>query len=130
SERNALVGRFGGWLNSLDGPTQILVRSQRIDLYRMADRITDSAPALPHPALEAAASAYAGFLAEVADERELLARHLTVAVRDKRGPAFTARRTANAARALAACEVRAEVTDPATATRLLAACLDPEGAIP
>jgi hypothetical protein len=125
TEQNALVARFGGWLNSLDGPTQILVRSQRIDLTALADRVADHAPGLPHPALEEAARSHAAFLDDLATHRELLARQITVAVRDKRGPVHTSRRAAGAARALAACEVRAVVADGDTAAALLASCLNP-----
>ncbi|GGK43759.1 hypothetical protein GCM10010124_40680 [Pilimelia terevasa] len=127
AEQNALIGRYGAWLNSLDGPTQILVRSHRIDLAALADRVAEGAPALPHPALEAAAVSHAEFLDALTIDRQLLARHITVTVRDKRGPTVTARRTAAAARGLTGCEVRATITDPAA---VLAACLTPENGAP
>src|SRR6185437_13974171 len=91
-EQNSLVAGFGRWLNSLDAPVQILVRAQRVDLATLADRIHDRAPGLPHPALEAAALAHVGFLDDLATQRELLHRQVTLAVRDTRGPRHTAHR--------------------------------------
>lgn len=80
-EQNGLVAGFARWLNSLDAPTQILVRAQRVDLTHVADRIDDRAPALPHPALEEAARSHVGFLDDLANGRELLHRQVTAAVR-------------------------------------------------
>jgi len=126
-EQNGLVAGFARWLNSLDAPAQILIRAQRVDLSTLADRIIDGAPTLPHPALEQAALAHAAFLDQLATERELLHRHVTVTVRDRRGPGYTAHRAAEAARALAACEVDAQVCDGPMAAATLAACLNPDG---
>lgn len=129
-EQNALVAGFARWLHSLDGPAQIVVRAQRVDLTGLAMRIDEQAPALAHPALEAAARAHADFLAALATERELLHRQVLVAVRSTRGPGHTAHRAAEAVRALSACEVTARVLDgPDTATAL-AACLDPSATGP
>jgi PrgI family protein len=125
-EQNGLVAGFARWLNSLDAPVQILIRAQRVDLSTLADRILDRAPTLPHPALEQAALAHAAFLDQLATERELLHRHVTVTVRDGRGPAHAQHRAAEAARALAACEVDAQVCDGPTAAATLAACLTPD----
>lgn len=128
AEQHALTGGFARWLNSLDGPAQIVVRARRVDLTGYATRILDSAPGLPNPALEHAATAHAEFLTELATERELLARQVTVAVRDRRGPTRAAHRAGEAARALSGCEVTAHVLDAAAAAARLRASLDPTGA--
>ena len=39
AEQNGLVAGFARWLHSLDGPAQILVRAQRVDLAHLADRL-------------------------------------------------------------------------------------------
>jgi hypothetical protein len=124
-EQNGLVAGFARWLNSLDSPTQILVRAQRVDLTYIADRIEHRAAALPHPALEDAARSHAGFLDDLAAQRELLHRQVTVAVRGRRGPGHTAHQAREAVRALAGCEVTATVLDGYDTQAALAACLDP-----
>jgi hypothetical protein len=129
-EQNGLVAGFGRWLNSLDAPVQILVRAERIDLTTIADRIHHLAPSLPHPALERAALSHVEFLDDLAVQRELLHRQVTIAVRDQRGAGHTLHRAAEAVRALAACEVTATVLDPANAAATLAGCLDPTGPPP
>jgi PrgI family protein len=129
-EQNGLVAGFGRWLNSLDAPVQILVRAERVDLTALADRIHHLAPSLPHPALETAALSHVAFLDDLAARRELLHRQITIAMRDPRGPGHTLHRAAEAARALAACEVSATVLDQANAAATLAGCLDPMGPPP
>jgi hypothetical protein len=129
-EQNGLVAGFGRWLNSLDTPVQILVRAERIDLTTVADRIHHLAPGLPHPALEQAALSHVAFLDDLAGQRELLHRQVTLAVRDTRGPGHTRHRAAEAVRALAACEVIATVLDSASAAATLGGCLDPTGPLP
>src|SRR6266702_776903 len=124
-EQNGLVAGFGRWLNSLDAPVQILVRAERVDLTTIADRIADLAPSLPHPALEQAALSHVAFLDDLAAQRELLHRQVTIAVRDRRGPGHTIHRASEAVRALAACEVTATVLDAADTAATLAGCLDP-----
>ncbi|MET7952095.1 PrgI family protein [Micromonospora sp. NPDC005324] len=124
-EQNGLVAGFARWLNSLDAPTQILVRAQRVNLTHVADRIEHHAPALPHPALEEAARSHARFLDDLATGRELLHRHVTVAVRGRRGPGHTAHQAREAVRALAGCEVAGTVLDAYDTQMTLAACLDP-----
>lgn len=125
AEQNGLVAGFARWLHSLDGPAQILVRAQRVDLTHVADRILAQAPGLPDPALEAAARSHAGFLDDLATRRELLHRHVTVAVRSKRGPGHAAQQAAETVRALSGCEVAARVLDPVDAAGTLAGALNP-----
>jgi hypothetical protein len=127
AEQNGLVAGFARWLHSLDGPAQIVVRAQRVDLTYLADRYLAAGPALPHPALEEAARAHAAFLDELAGQRELLHRQVTVAVRSRRGPHHTVHVAAEAVRALGGCEVPARVLTGADAAARLAASLDPGG---
>jgi len=125
AEQNGLVAGFARWLHSLDGPAQIVVRAQRVDLTYLADRFLTVAPGLPHPALEEAARSHVAFLQELAGQRELLHRQVTVAVRSRRGPHHTTHQAAEAVRALAGCEVPAQVLTGADAAARLAASLDP-----
>jgi hypothetical protein len=125
SEQNGLVGAFARWLHSLDSPTQVLVRARPVDLRHIADRVDALAPALPHPALEDAARSHVAFLDALGDQRELLHRHVTIAVRSERGPAHAQHRAAEAVRALSGCEVPAAVLHGQHAAAVLAECLDP-----
>ncbi len=128
AEQNGLVAGFARWLHSLDGPAQILVRAQRVDLTHLADRLIAQAPSLPDPALEDAARAHAAFLDQLATGRELLHRQITVAVRSTRSPGHTAHQTTETVRALSGCEVTARVLDPAGAAVTLADALNPSAA--
>ncbi|WP_213454661.1 PrgI family protein [Rhizomonospora bruguierae] len=124
-EQNGLVAGFARWLHSLDGPAQIVVRAQRVDLTYLADRFLAAAPGLPHPALEEAARAHVAFLDGLAGQRELLHRQVTVAVRSRRGAHHAAHQAAEVVRALGGCEVPARVLDGSDAAVRLAASLDP-----
>ncbi len=103
-EQAALVAGFGSWLNGLDSPAQIVVRTHRVDLTGLADLITDTAPALAHPALEAAARSHAEFIRDLADTHELLLLHrgVLVAVRQPGTGSHTAARAAHTAERTAA----------------------------
>jgi hypothetical protein len=129
-EQNGLVGAFARWLHSLDGPTQILVRAQRVDLSYLSERIEARAPWLPDPQLERAALAHAAFLHRLAAERELLHREVTVAVRSRRGANHTRHRAGEAVRALGGCDVAASVLDRPDTMATLAAGLDPAAPAP
>jgi hypothetical protein len=109
---------------------QILVRAERADLTTVADRIHAQAPSLPHPALEEAALSHVAFLDDLAAQRELLHRQVTIAARDRRGAGHTIHRASEAVRALAACEVTATVLDGPDAAATLAVCLDPTAPLP
>jgi hypothetical protein len=123
-EQQALTAAFGRWLNSLQAPAQILIRAHRIDLTGMAGQIRVTAPALPHPALERAALGHALFLEHLAEDRDLLARQVLIAVREPAG-GRAARRIADATRALAAAGVALTPLDGPQATAMLAACCTP-----
>lgn len=125
AEQNSLVAGFGRWLNSIDTGVQILVRAQRVDLSTLAERVERDAAGLPHPALEDAARSHVAFLDELAAGRELLHRHVTVAVRDTRSAGHAHHRAIDAVRGLAGCEVAARVLDSPGTAAALAAGLDP-----
>jgi len=124
AEQQALTAAFGRWLNSLQHPAQILIRAHRADLTALAAQIRLAAPGLPHPALERAALGHAGFLEHLAEDRDLLARQVLIAVREP-ATGQAARRVADAARALAAAGVALTPLDGAQATTVLAACCQP-----
>jgi hypothetical protein len=148
SEQAALVGAFGGWLNALTGPAQILVHAQPINLDPAITLLRDRAAGLPHPALEDAALDHARFLAELAATRELLGRQVLIVVREpysapnnatgiRAGSGGRGHRDAEAAalrvlqraeqttRALAAAGINAYLLDGAQAAAVLAAAADP-----
>jgi hypothetical protein len=144
-EQAALVGAFGGWLNSLTGPAQILVHAQPINLTPAINLLQERAAALPHPALEDAALDHANFLTDLAATRELLARQVLIVLRepygatdsgtgsggggrrrDAEGAAMRVlRRGEQTVRALAAAGINAYLLDGAQAAAVLAAAADP-----
>lgn len=75
-EQEALITAFASWLNSLPGPVQILIRADRANLTPAIAALRRDAPALPHPALEAAAGQHADFLTHLAATRDLLHRQV------------------------------------------------------
>ena len=80
AEQDALAAAYGRWLNSLTGPVQVLVRAGRADLSAAVAALRDTAPALPHPALEQAALEHAGFLEDLAADRDVLTRQALLVV--------------------------------------------------
>lgn len=135
-EREALVAAYGRWLNSLSGPTQILVRAQRVDLVPRIAALRRAAPGLPHPALEHAARAHAAFLDDLAARRDLLTHEVLLVLREPAGPparrlragdaaSRLARRAEDAARALRPAGVSARLLTGSDALATLAACVDP-----
>ncbi|GAA1966451.1 PrgI family protein [Catenulispora subtropica] len=125
-EQNHLVAGFGRFLNSLSGPTQILIRTRRVDLAPMVAALEADAAGLAHPALEAAARDHAAFLAEISDGRRLLSRQVLLTVRElaagkhgaDAGPRIT-RRLAEAASALSGAGVVVAAYTPTGAADLL-----------
>ena len=147
-EQAALVGAFGGWLNSLNGPAQILVHAQPINLSPAITHLREGAAALPHPALEEAAMDHADFLTELAATRELLARQVLIVLREPHGTGTSSistspstggcghrdadgaamrvlRRAEQTARALAAAGINAYLLDGSQTAAVLAAAADP-----
>src|SRR5699024_12283228 len=74
SEQAGLVNGFASYLNSLNTPVQLVVRAESIRLDPLVDALDQTAPQLPHMALERAARDHADFLAGLAQSRDLLRR--------------------------------------------------------
>ncbi len=134
AEQDALTAAYGRWLNSLTGPVQVVIRAGRADLTGAVTALRQAAGGLPHPALEAAALEHAEFLASLAAERDILTRQALLVIRepahaatrpDGTAAARAARRAGEAARLLAAADLRVRVLDGEQVTALLAACADP-----
>ena len=137
AEQDALTAAYGRWLNSLTGPVQILIRARYADLSAAVADLEDTAPALPDPALEAAALDHAAFLTELAGSRDLLTRQVLLITREtcRTGPGAArsgggsglraAQRTAEAARLLAAADLTVSALDGGQVTALLTAAADP-----
>ncbi|MFL6109895.1 MAG: PrgI family protein [Catenulispora sp.] len=126
-EQNSLVGAFGRFLNALTGPTQILIRTRRIDLGPLVADLQDAAGALPHPALEDAAREHAAFLAELSRSRQLLNRQVLLAAREpaagKHGGESAVRigrRLSEAAAVLSGAQITVAAYTPDGAADLLA----------
>ncbi|WP_239341122.1 PrgI family protein [Frankia sp. CiP3] len=139
SDRQAQVTAFARMLNALSGPVQITVRAAPVRLTPHITRIRGQAPALPHPALRAAAVDHAAFLDGLAARRTLLARQILLTAREplpagSRGRDAAAgralRRIADAAGLLATAGLRVRVLDADAVTALLAAAAHPGGPPP
>ncbi|MEU6142393.1 PrgI family protein [Streptomyces sp. NPDC047081] len=139
AEQQGLTAAFARWLNSLTGPTQLLVRCHRIDLAPLADLLQQDAAALPHPALERAARAHAEFLGDLATGDNLLGRQIVLVAREESAPQGM-RRTAGggralqrldeAARALAAAEITVTPLDAERGADLVSAACNPDTQLP
>lgn len=129
-EQQALTSAFARWLNSLTGPTQVLVRAHRLDATPMIDELNQTAPTLPHPALERAALAHAAFLDQLAAERDLLTRHVLLVAREPSpaGAARASHRITEAAHALEAAEITVSALDGEAAEETLRLAADPDAA--
>ncbi|NUS84364.1 MAG: PrgI family protein [Streptomyces sp.] len=135
AEQQGLVAAFARWLNSLTGPTQLLVRCHRTDLAPLADRLHHHAPVLPHPALERAARDHADYLAELAAGGGLLTRQIVLVAREESarhqsrptaGGGRAIQRVQEAARALAPAEISVVPLDADETTALITAACNPD----
>ncbi|MCX5206918.1 PrgI family protein [Streptomyces sp. NBC_00237] len=127
-EQQALTEAFARWLNSLTGPTQLLVRAHRLDVAPLVEDLTATAPTLPHPALEQAALTHAAFLDTLAADRDLLTRQVLLATHEPTtsGAPRASHRLAEAARALEAAEITVTALDHQGAGEVLRLAADPE----
>ncbi|GAB3750343.1 PrgI family protein [Nocardiopsis nanhaiensis] len=130
AEQAGLVSGFGSYLNSLNSPVQILIRAESISLDPLVEALDQAAPAMPHPALEQAARDHADFLADLAQQRDLLRRHIVLIVRDTtsnaaHGTASARRRAEEAVRALAAAGSRAHILTGPQVAAVLSSAADP-----
>ncbi|NMO57783.1 PrgI family protein [Actinoplanes sp. TBRC 11911] len=126
-EQAALIGSYGRWLNSLSGPIQIVVSTQRVDLSGHGRRIAEQAATIANPALAAAASDYAAFLEDLAARRDPLWRTVTIAVTaSSRAPdTEVLRRAEHTASALATLGAQSAVLDGGQAAAVLTCATDP-----
>lgn len=128
AEQELLVGGFARWLNSLTGPVQITSRTTCADLNGQIRALRASAPASPHPLLEAAALDHADFLAHLNDSGAVLHRSLLITAWEP-DPAHAPRafrRIADSAAALSTAEIDVTPMDAYTAHAVLNAALDPD----
>ncbi|MEV0093737.1 PrgI family protein [Streptomyces sp. NPDC050738] len=128
AEQQTLTGAFARWLNSLTGPTQVLVRCHRTDLAPLIDQLQHDAPTLAHPALEAAARAHADFLTDLSSGRDLLARQIVLVAREPAGASGgrTGQRLQEAIRALAPADLTVTALSAAESADLLSAACNPD----
>ncbi|KAB8186027.1 PrgI family protein [Microbispora catharanthi] len=132
-EQDALVSSFGRWLNSLSGPVQILIRAAPVDLSETINNLVDSAGALPHSALKAAAHEHAAFLTGLSARHDLLRRQVLLVVREPcagaggrdAASARALRRLEEAARLLSGCGLTVRPLDAPATRALLASCFGP-----
>ncbi|MFJ9619059.1 PrgI family protein [Streptomyces noursei] len=135
AEQQGLSAAFARWLNSLTGPTQLLVRCHRIDLAPLVDNLQHHAAALPHPALERTARDHADFLADLALSRDLLGRQTLLIAREETpgrdlrrdtGEGRALQRLEEAARALAPAEITVTPLDSRRSAELVSAACNPD----
>lgn len=81
-EQRALTNAFARYLHGLSSPVHILVRAHRWDVSEQADQLRENAQHLPHPALAAAAADHADYLEQLANQTELLRRHILLIARE------------------------------------------------
>jgi hypothetical protein len=127
-EQAALLGAYGRWLNSLNGPVQVVISAQRVDLSSHAQRIADGAQSIANPALADAARDYADFLDDLAARRDPLWRTVTIAVTaagEKSRDTEVSRRAEHAASALSSLGIQTAVLDGARVTSVLTTAVDP-----
>jgi hypothetical protein len=147
AEQDAVAAAYSGWLNSLTGPVQILVRADRVDLDPLIADLEDGAADLPDPGLETAALAHAEFLRDLAAQGDLLRRQVLLILREplpaitgpggsggRRGAGAAGRaaigtrarqRAGETAAALTAAGIAVTVLDGPAAAAVLAAAADP-----
>jgi hypothetical protein len=127
-EQQALIDIYGRWLNSLSTPTQVLVSAQPVDLASHAATLRDTAPSLPHPALESACADHAAFLFDLSQRRDPLRRQVLIVTRATgggRGGHAARRRADDTVRSLSGLGVTTRALDGAAATAAIAAAADP-----
>jgi hypothetical protein len=134
AEQHALIGGFARALHTLNSAVQVLVRVDRADLTAHVRQLQQTAGALPHPALEAAARQHARFLADLTERRDVLRRQTLLVLRDPTPPARAApalrRRAEELAGLLGACGITLTPLDTAQAATALARASDPEAPPP
>lgn len=132
AEQEVLLSGFARWLNALTGPVQVSSSSAPVNMSAAVTALRTAAPALAHPALEAAAIEHAEFLTDLLASGQLLKRSVLLAVHEDGADPEPrlARRAAEAAVQLAACEIDARPLPASDATAVLTAALNPSLPLP
>jgi rhodanese-related sulfurtransferase len=135
SERESLMRGFGRFLNSLDKPVSLVVRSERSDLRAHIARIDETAPGLPHQELELAARAHSAFLGSLAERSDLLRRevYLVLCVHgsdEQQAAAQLRRRADDSAALLRSLGIRVAPLEGEDAASLMARAANPGGSLP
>lgn len=134
-ERDALLRGFGRFLNSLDQPISLVVRSECSDLRPQITRIEGMAGGLPHPELERAARVHAHFLSSLAERNDILRREVYVVltaegVDEKQATAQLRRRAEESATLLRSLGIRITPQEDDDAATLIARASDPGRSLP
>lgn len=135
TEQASLIETFARFLNSLDGSTQFLVASRRVDLGGLVSDLTERASSLAHPALEKAARQHIRYLEELVGRRDVRRRELLVCFREpstshEDASVRLSRRIDQAQNLLRGLGVSLRRVPAEEAGRYLRACGDPEGRQP
>lgn len=133
-EQQALIEGFSRFLNSLDGPVQILAVSRRVDLKRLLTDMKEGTQALEHPALQRVAQDHLIFLEALATDRSARRREVLVCFRaPHEGPGAELelrRRVDQAQSLLRGFGVSLQPLERDEAARCLRGVADPEGLHP
>jgi hypothetical protein len=130
-EQVALTEALGRFLNSLDGPIQILVISRRIDLSTLLRDMNTGATSLPNPSLQRAAQEHVRYMSQLAVKRDARRREVLVCLREPRVSRDDAairlqRRVDQAVDLLRAIGVTLKRLSAGETSQFLRACADPE----
>jgi hypothetical protein len=130
AEQQQLLASFARLLHALAGPLQLLVSNHPADLTPQARRLRAGAAGLPHPGLEQAALAHAGWLDGLTGSQRLRRRQLLILFHLPAGTpqaaAALARQATQAGGLLAAAGITLTPLDHDQAARVLAAATNPD----
>jgi hypothetical protein len=133
-EQQALIEAFSRFLNSLEGPVQVLVVSHRVDLTPLLAEMSERAHALAHPALQRAAQEHLMFLEGLGAARNARRRDVLVCFRASleraAAEAELRRRVEQAQSLLRGFGVSLHALGKDEAARYLRGVADPEGPQP
>jgi PrgI family protein len=134
-ERDSLLRGFGRFLNALDRPISVVVRSERSDLRSQVTRIEEMAGCLSHPDLERAARAHASFLSSLAERNDILRREVYVVlsadgIDERQATAQLQRRAEESATLLRSLGIGMTPLEDDDAAALIARASDPGRSLP
>ena len=129
AEQRVLVDGFARVLNSLEGPAQFLIRSERAEISELLQSLEESIRTLPNQALGTPSLQYARFLRTITSDREVLSRSILVCLKDHRSndgdPGRLKRRTEEMSSLLREIGVRLTPMDGQQACRAVRRAADP-----